>query len=171
MTDIVKENAKKLQKNNFKYYIGLVSGTKRKMLAASNSKSSVEKDAKEKLKELFDGKLEKLDKFVINLINIRKTTKEEMKKHKESKAFSLVGGILVMTIKGIKINIVGNQRIRFIYDEIKDVPLAFRIFLDNKFLKKNDEITEKEILKLVFFSKNGYWSAVSVVKASKFLKR
>ena len=30
MTDIVKENAKKLLKNNFKYYIGLVSGTKKK---------------------------------------------------------------------------------------------------------------------------------------------
>lgn len=170
MTDIVKENAKKLQKNNFKYYIGLISGSKKIMLAGGNSKSAVDKDAKEKLYELFEGKLEKLDKFVINLINIRKTTKEEIKKHKESKAFSLVGGILVMTIKGIKINIV-NKKIKFIHDEIKDVPLAFKIFLDNKFLKENDEITEKEILKLVFFSKNGYWSAVSVVKASKFLKK
>ena len=167
----IRENAKKLLKNNFKYYIGLVSGTKKKMLASSDSKSGVEKDAKEKLIELFDGKLEKLDGFDIYKLNIRKTSKKEIKEDKETKYFSLVGGILVITIQDIKINIINNKIKLTSYDEgkIEDFVLSEKIFLDNKFLTNNNKISKKDLLKLLFFRLNSYWTAVSVVKASKYI--
>ena len=142
------------------------------MLAASNSKSGVEKDAKEKLIELFDGKLEKLNDFDIYKLNIRKTSKKEIKEDKETEHFSLVGGILVVTIQAIKINIVNNKIKLTSYHEGKteDFPLFEKIFLDNKFLINNNKISEKDLLKLIFFYLNSYWTAVSVVKASKYLK-
>ena len=109
-----------------------------------------------------------LDKFRIYKLTIRKTTKDELKQHKESKYISLVGGKLVMTIQSIILNI-NNKNIRFSIEN-DGFALCEKIFLDNSFLKRNDKLTNTEILKLTHAYVNDKWTAVTVVQVSKFLK-
>ena len=166
MSDIVKENATKLLKNNFKYYMAVVEG-KKFILSSSDSKKKVEKEGKEKLLELV-----KNPKDIVGLtvykVNIRKTSKEEAKVHKESKAFSSVGGILVMTVQELECQYKNNKLNFNLVGE--DIALSDKIFLDNKFLKKNNELKEKDILKLLYKYKNGQLgSLIAVIKASKYI--
>ena len=166
MSDIVKENATKLLKNNFKYYMAVVEG-KKFILSSSDSKKKVEKEGKEKLLELVKNP-ENLNGEIVYKVNIRKTSKEEAKVHKESKAFSSVGGILVMTIQVLECQYKNNKIVFNLVNE--NFALKHKIFLDNKFLKVNTELQEKDILKLLYkYKTSNLGSLVEVIKASKYI--
>ena len=165
---LINNNAKDLLKNNSKYYIVLIYKSKKMILASNNSKSKVNKEAKDKLDSLFKDKLSALNEFKIYKLNIRKTSKEEIEEDNKNKSFDLVGGKLVMTIQGIIIKVNEDNILKFTFEN-KDFALSEKIFFDNKFLKGNNVISESNILKMVSNFRNDKWSAVSVVKLSKYI--
>lgn len=166
MSDIVKENATKLLKNNFKYYMAVVEGNKKFIISSSDSKKKVEKEGKEKLFGLIkDPKY--LDGKIVYKVNIRKTSKEEAEDHKTG-GISLVGGILVMTIQELECEFKNNKLSFNLIN--KQFALSDKVFFDNKFLKKNIEIREKDILKLLHkYKTSNLGSSVAVIKASKYI--
>ena len=165
---LINDNAKDLLKNNSKYYVVLIYKSKKMILASNDSKSKVDKEAKDKLIDLFKDKVSALNKFKIYKLNIRKTSKDEIEEDNKNKSFDLVGGKLVMTIQGIIIEVNEDNKIKFIVEN-QDFALSEKIFFDNKFLKVNNVISENDILKMVSNFRNDKWTAVSVVKLSKYI--
>ena len=161
----IRENATKLLETNYKYYMAVVEGRKF-ILSSSDSKKKVEKEGKEKLLELVKNP-ENLNGEIVYKVNIRKTSKEEAEDHKTG-GISLVGGILVMTIQKFKCEFKNNKLSFNLIN--KRFALSDKVFLDNKFLKKNIELREKDILILLYRYKTlSLGSSVEVIKASKYL--
>ena len=162
----IRENATKLLETNYKYYMAVVEGNKKFIISSSDSKKKVEKEGKEKLFDIIkDPKY--LDGKIVYKVNIRKTSKEEAKRHKEG-TISLVGGILVMTIQVFECEFKNNKLSFNLIN--KEFALSDKVFFDNKFLKKNIEVKEKDILKLLYRYKTlSLGSSVEVIKVSKYI--
>ena len=165
MSDIVKENATKLLKNNFKYYMAVVAGSNSFIVSSSDSKKDVEKQAKDKLLKLVSNP-DDLSGELIYKVNIRKTSKDELKEHKESE-IGTIGGILVMTIEEFRCEF-RNKKI--VFNSLGKITLSDKIYIDNKFLKKNIELKENDIIKLLKKYKNSELGTIlSIKKVSKYL--
>ena len=161
----IRENATKLLETNYKYYMAVIDA-KKFIISSSDSKKEVEKEGKEKLLEFVNNPKD-IDGLIVYKVKIRKTSKEEAEDHKTG-GISLVGGILVMTIQKFKCESENNKLSFNLIN--KEFALSDKVFFDNKFLKKNIEIREKDILKLLHkYKTSNLGSSVAVIKASKYI--
>jgi hypothetical protein len=145
-TEVIKNNANYILKNNDKYHFVATFGkTKGGFLSSSRSKTEAKNNAAEVLENKFN--LDKLDKLRLFLLTIRKVTKQEKKDHKESE-ISEIGGPLVIIIEEYKV-INNNGKLSF--KNLKEsLDNTNKVFFDKKYLKKYDYVDKKLITKLGF---------------------
>lgn len=142
--ELIKNNANNILKKNDRYYIVGTVGKKAGLLSSSNSKDESKKEAINKLKEKFN--FNDVEKLNLVMITLRKVTKEEKELDEKSEHFTLVGGPLVLIIEDLDLN-PDSLKIK----KVKSMLGNFnKIFVDNKFLKKNKNIDHKLIQKLGF---------------------
>lgn len=145
-TKVIKNNANNILKNIDKYYfIATFGKTKGGFLSSSRSKTEAKNVATEAVETKLN--LDKLHKLRIFLLTIRKVTKEEKKKHEESR-ISLIGGPLVIIIEEYKvINNNGKLSFKNLKERLNN---RHKIFVDKKYLKKYDYVDKKLIAKLAY---------------------
>ena len=153
--DII-NNANHILRNNNKYhFVGTFGNTKSGLLSSSRSKTEAKNVAIKDVETRFN--LEKLDKLRMFLLTIRKVTKEEIKKHKESR-ISEIGGPLVIIIEEYKvINNDGKLSFKNLKERLNNTN---KIFVDKNYLKKYDYVDKKLIAKL------GYKYAVDDIEGA-----
>ena len=166
-TEIIKNNANNILKNNDRYNFVATFGTsKGGFLSSSSSKTEAKNEAIEILEKKFN--LNKIDKLRVFLLTIRKVTKQEKKDHKESE-ISLVGGPLVVIIEEYKASIK-NGKLSF--KNLKErLNTTNKIFIDKRYLKKYDYVDKKLITKLGFkYSVNDIEGAFFINTLTKYNK-
>ena len=164
--DII-NNANHILRNNDKYhFVATFGNTKSGLLSSSRSKTEAKNVAIKDVENRFN--LEKLDKLRMFLLTIRKVTKEEKKKHEESR-ISLIGGPLVIIIREYKI-INNNGKLSF--KNLKEsLDNSNKTFVDENYLKKYNYVDKKLINNLGFkYSVNNIDGGFSVNTLTKYNK-
>jgi uncharacterized Zn ribbon protein len=164
---LIKENGN-LILNQDKYFYLIVSGNKVAILSQGRSKSEVKKDAIATIiKKTKD--LSSFNDKTIYFMTIRKVTAEEKQEEKDSKGISLVGGPIVVVIEDIKVKVASNNKIKF--ENLGEVGNS-KVFLNNKYLKKYNNIDNSHIKKIAYaYNKNITNNATAVNTITNILKK
>ena len=164
--DII-NNANHILRNNNKYHFVSTLGKKKGgFLSSSRSKTEAKNVATELIETKLD--LDKLHKLRVFLLTIRKVTKEEIKKHKESR-ISEIGGPLVIIIEEYKvINNDGKLSFKNLKESLNN---RNKVFFDKEYLKKYDYVDQKLITKLgLKYSVNDIKGAFAINTLTKYNK-
>jgi uncharacterized protein YacL (UPF0231 family) len=163
--DIIKNNGNNILKNENKYYYIIVSGGKPKILSASRSKVESKNETINLLNDKMD-KIKENTNIKLYRLTIRKVTKEEKEDDKES-SIDMVGGTLIIILEEIDVSIK-NNKLKFQID--KNLDNGNKIFIDNKYLKKYNTISDKILKTISFkFSINKIDGGFTINKLSHFL--
>ena len=166
MTDVIKQNGNKILKQDRYYYV-LVIGNKTSLLSSDNSKATAKEEAINTLIKKSNN-LENFNNKIIYRITLRKNSKEEKRQEKESIGISFIGGPIVAIVEDIKV-IVKNNKVKF--NKLGELGNG-KIFLNNKYLKKNNNISSSHIKKLAYaYSKDITNSAFAVNTITDILKK
>lgn len=148
--EIIKDNSKKVLKNNSKFYIFLLTNKKAKLLADGNKENNVISNSEDELIKMVNvNKLEKLD----NLKNIYMLTIRKAKADDKIEGFDSVGGRLVITVSNfyIKYDKDKKKTIKFINldNKIKKTfALSQKYWLNDRYLKKYDIVSVEHMKKI-----------------------
>ena len=182
----IKENAKLVLKNNYKYYSFIhLGGQKIKLLSEGDSRKKVEEESVKEFKYICCNDIEKMLRFdkeiIIFLFHIRKPTKEEIKKADDRKQrYKKDGTIPLFEIKGKLIITVDSHSI-IVDKKNKDNPVTLknlsekgyslgdRYWLNNRYLKKYDEVPILHLKKILGVLKIG--SPLATRKMSDVIKK
>ena len=182
----IKENAKLILKNNYKFYSFLyLGGHKIKLLSEGNSRKAVEKESIKEFKYICCDDIEKMLRFhqkdVIYIFQIRKPTKEEIDEELEGKKeYKEQGLINLSKIKG-KLLITSDAH-KVIIDKKNDKnpislknlnakghSLSSKYWLNNRYLAKYDEVPILHLNKILGVLETG--SPFAIRKMSDVIKK
>jgi len=182
----IKENAKLVLKNNSKYYAFLDLGRNiKKLLSEGDNIKKVEKEMVKELMDICYNDIEKMKRFhekeILYIFHIRKPNKEEKEdaidcKKKQEK----YGAINLCKIKG-RLLIAANSYDVFIDPENKKKPISIKnlnakgysmsdiYWLNNRYLKKYDEVPVLHMKKILYLLPTG--SPLAIRKMSDVIKK
>lgn len=165
--ETIKNNGNNILKNENKYFYIMVTNKKIKILSQSRDNSESKKDVIEYFNSKIDQLINKDENNYPSLykLTIKKVSKEEKEYAKNSNVID-VGGPLKIIIQEVKIKIKKNK-ISFIVDDKTDGSNV--IFIDNKFLKKNDSINDKILKKISSKYYHTQINSFSLNKISHFI--
>ena len=148
--EIIKMNGNTIINEENKYFYVIISNGKPKILSASRSKTESKKEAINILNTKIDkikSILESSNEIKLYKLTIRKVTKEEKEIH-ENSSVDMIGGIIVITINDISILIKSNN----LKLQSKDFSNSNSnmIYIDNKYLKKYNKVSDNIIKKISF---------------------
>ena len=160
--ETIKNNGNNILKNEDKYFYIMVTNKKIKILSQSRDNSESKKDVIEYFNSKIDQLINKDENNYPSLykLTIKKVSKEEKEYAKNSNVID-VGGPLKIIIQEVKIKIKKNK-ISLIVDDKTDGSNV--IFIDNKFLKKNDSINDKILKKI---SSKYYYTQINSFSLNK----
>ena len=170
--DIIKNNGNNILQNEDKYYYIMVSGGKPKILSASRSKVESKNEAINLLNDKID-KIKENTNIKLYRLTIRKVTKEEKEEDNESN-IDMIGGILIIILQKIDVSIKNtklNTRLQFKIDKnLDNLSNRNKIFIDNKYLKKYNTLSDKILKTISFkFSINKIDGGFTINRLSHFL--
>ena len=160
--ETIKNNGNNILKNEDKYFYIMVTNKKIKILSQSRDNSESKKDVIEYFNSKIDQLISRDENNYPSLykLTIKKVSKEEKEYAKNSNVID-VGGPLKIIIQEVKIKIKKNK-ISLIVDDKTDGSNV--IFIDNKFLKKNDSINDKILKKI---SSKYYYTQINSFSLNK----
>jgi hypothetical protein len=165
------DNMKSILKNNSKYYMFIdLGGNKKQLLSNGDSKKTVEKEAKYKIMQITNNNIKTLlklhDKQFVYLFNLRKPNKEEIDRDNNSidKKIRIGGkiGLIVDSYKTI-INEDSSNPIKFKNLNKDGHGLLDKYWIDDKYLKKYDEIEMNHIKRILYVIDHGSPFAVRII--------
>ena len=182
----IKDNAKLVLKNNYKYYAFLDLGRNiKKLLSEGDNIKTVEKEMVDELMNICYNDIEKMKRFhekhILYIFHIRKPNKEEKddaveckRKHDEK------GYVNLCKIKG-RLLIAANTYNVLIDAENKKKPISIEnlnakgysmssiYWLNNRYLKKYDEVPVLHMKKILYLLPTG--SPLAIRKMSDVIKK
>jgi len=182
----IKENAKLILKNNYKFYSFLyLGGHKIKLLSEGDSRKAVEKESIKEFKSICCDDIEKLLRFhqkdIIYIFQIRRPNKEEIEKSKKQKEnYKKDGTINLFEIKG-KLLITADAHKVIIDEKDKKNPISLKnlnakghslsskYWLNNRYLAKYDEVPILHLKKILGVLETG--SPFAIRKMSDVIKK